>query len=399
MTLRMLWPLWVIVIVFGPLLALTIWQAVRHTGGRRRDWFRRAGIVAGVVVIGLCPAVPDRQGQTLQSNAELFFVVDRTGSMAAEDWNGGAPRLDGVRNDLVALTEAMAGARYSIIGWDSQATRQLPLTTDARAVRSWADTLRQEVSAYSAGTAVDRPLEALRDALEGAAERNPGNVRLVFFLSDGENTNGDDSAAGEMASYEELAPLVDGGAVLGYGTSEGGRMRMYDGTDATGAGTDAPFITDPTQSGSPDAISRIDETTLRTIAEQLGVEYSHRIEPSSVDSLVSGIDVQDIASDGRREVTTYTDVYWPAALVVALLLAWEAWSIGRSVPAATRGDDDGRRARARARSRERAAAQSRTGAGANGAPALPPLPGATAPLDPAGGSAQQPIGAGRGGNG
>lgn len=330
MILRMVWPVWALVIVVGPLLALCVhaWLRARRTqDGTEVAWLRRGGMVLSTLLIGLAPAVPAAT-ETVETNAEVFFVVDRTGSMAAEDYDGGRPRLDGVRHDLVALMEALPGARYSVIGFDSQAARQLPLTTDSRAVRSWAETLRQEITWYSAGSTIDRPVAALTQALEAAAERNPANVRLVFLLSDGENTDGDNSSStAQEGAYAALAPLVDGGAVLGYGTAEGGQMRSYDGTDASGPGTDAPWITDDTQPGSPPAVSRIDETNLRRVAEDLGVEYTHRIEPGPVDQLVAGIDVEEIAADGRRDIDTYRDVYWPAAALLAVLTAWEAFEL------------------------------------------------------------------------
>lgn len=348
MTLRMLWPLWALLAVFVPLLALCVWRLQASSGERRVDWIRRTAMVACVAIIGLCPAIPKTEADSLVSNAELYFVVDRTGSMAAEDYNGTEPRLYGVSHDMVALTEAMAGSRYAILSFDSQTTRQLPLTTDARAVGAWADTLHQEITAYSSGSSVDRPLQQLQEMLLAAEERNPSNIRLVFFLSDGENTNGSDSDAGDgFASFAELAPLIDGGAVLGYGTAEGGRMRSYDGTSDSGYGTDAPYITDDT---GAEAISRIDENTLRTIAEQMGIDYTHRIEPDDISSLVAGIDLEAIADDGRRDETTYSDVYWPAAAILALLLAWEAWDLSRQVPKRKRDSEvagrDQRRARA-----------------------------------------------------
>ena len=329
MILRMIWPGWALLLVFGSLLALCAWAWWRSRGDRAgADWLRRAAMVCCALVIGLGPAVPASTEQ-VATNAEVFFVVDRTGSMAAEDHADAEPRLAGVRQDVTALVEALPGARYSVISFHSQATRQLPLTGDAGAVRAWAETLVQEITRYSAGSRVDRPLEELTEALTGARERNPQNVRLVFLLSDGENTEdapatGDDAPA-EPRSFAPLAPLVDGGAVLGYGTADGGRMRSYDGTADSGPGTDAPYITDPERPGSPPAVSRIDETTLRRIADQLGVPYVHRTGLDPVDELVAGIDVEEIAADGRRTVQVHRDVGWPVALVLALLVAWEAY--------------------------------------------------------------------------
>ncbi len=294
--------------------------------GTRPAWWRRLGLVVATLAIGATPAVVASSEQ-VTTNVEAFIVVDRTGSMAAEDWNGSSPRLEGVRADVAALTEVFPGARWSIIGWDSQASRQLPLTTDARAVVTWAETLRQELTMYSAGSAIDRPAATLADALAGAAERNPANVRLVFFLSDGENTDGDASSTdASVDPYRELAGLVDGGAVLGYGTAEGGRMRTYDGT-----ARDQPWIQDRTVTPPTDAVSRIDEENLRELADVLGVTYLHRTAPGGLDVLADGVDVETIVEDGRTTVNVYRDVYWPFAWIVVALLAWEAFDQVRAL--------------------------------------------------------------------
>ena len=182
-------------------------------------------------------------------------------------------------------------------------------------------------------------------------------MRLVFLMADGENTN--EAAAEPTASFAPLADLVDGGAVLGYGTPQGGTMRTYDGTSNTGPGTDAPYIIDPA-TGEP-AVSMIDEGELRTVAADLGVEYEHRTTPDGVDHLVSGIDIQEIADDGRRDVRHYADVYWPAAALLAVLLGWEAWALSRQVPKLRREQEMADRDRERA-SRGAAAGASGTSA-------------------------------------
>lgn len=321
MTLRPLVPVWLLLLVLVPVLVLTVREAWNARGPLRRSWAVRAAVVAVVTAIGLGPSVPATTDEQLGVAVDVFFVVDRTGSMAAEDWSEERlPRLDGMRYDLPALVAAVPGARYSIIAWDSQASRQLPLTTDQRAVRTWAQTARQEITAFSSGSLVDRPLEPLRRALSGAAETNPGHVRLVFFLSDGEQTTD-----GEPASYEELADLVDGGAVLGYGTAEGGPMREYDGS--LEPDPEAPYIVD--DATGEQAVSRIDEAALQDVAAQLGIPYAHRTGPDDVAPLVEGLDPEEIAADGRRDTELWQAVTWPLAVLVVALLGVEAWTTAR----------------------------------------------------------------------
>lgn len=309
---------WLLLLVLPPLV-FALWAAVRAPQGRRLRWWTRVAAVLGLAAVGAGPSVPVPETNEQGVAVDVFFVVDRTGSMVAEDWSAESlPRWDGVRHDVPALVDVVPGARYSIISWDSTATRQLPLTTDARAVRSWAQTANQEITAFSSGSLVDRPLVALQRALVGAQERSPSHVRLVFFLSDGEQT-----APGTPASYAELAPLVDGGAVLGYGTAEGGPMRSYDG--ALEPDPDAPYILDGEGEGAPQAISVIDEEALRTVAEELGIAYVHRTGPDEVTSLVAGLDPEEIASDGRRRLTTWSLVAWPFALLLVVPLGAEVW--------------------------------------------------------------------------
>ncbi|MEK8227142.1 hypothetical protein NKG05_15310 [Oerskovia sp. M15] len=72
---------------------------------RPRDaWVRRTALVALLAVIGLGPSVPVTARDTSVANVDMFFVVDRTGSMAAEDFEGTGERLDGVRHDITSLT-------------------------------------------------------------------------------------------------------------------------------------------------------------------------------------------------------------------------------------------------------------------------------------------------------
>lgn len=358
MSLHPIWPMWVWAILALATCALWAAPLVRRLAGGPRTarpdhtartaraaraartaraacaqqagLWRRGGLALLVLVMALGPSQAFVRDESAAAGVEIFFVVDRTGSMAAEDYAGTQPRLEGVRADIDAIVEAFPGARYAVIAWDSSATQQLPLTTDARAVESWTATLRQEITAFSSGSQLDRPLAVVSATIAAAAERAPGNVRLVYFLSDGENTDGDASLADAvLGSYAGID--VDGGAVLGYGTVEGGRMRVND----PRATDDPGYIQDPAT--GEDAVSHLDEDTLRSIASQLGVPYLHRTSPGGIEAATAGVDLAALAADGRAEVTEYRPVLWPFAAAALALLAWEAWALTRALPRRTRG--------------------------------------------------------------
>ena len=330
MSLHPLLPVAVLLVVVLPLLVVTAVLAVRglragSSTGRAQAaaWTVRFFLVLVVGVMGLGPSVPRTSTDSAAAAVDVFFVVDRTGSMAAEDYDGQAKRLDGAKADILSVVDEIPGARYSIISFDSQATRQLPLTTDTRAVRSWTETTDRELTYRSRGSLVDRPLDELARALQGSVEQRPANVRLVFFLSDGENT-----AKGQRASYADLAPLVDGGAVFGYGTEEGGQMRSLD-FSGDGDIEEGDYIVDYT-TGSP-GVSKLDPAELQAVADELGVPYLHRTAPGPTTEVTAGIDPDVIATDGRRAVTSYQPLLWPFAVVLTLLLGLEVWGSGRRI--------------------------------------------------------------------
>jgi Ca-activated chloride channel family protein len=296
------------------LVAFAGWRLVASRDARERlAWVLRVAAVLLLVVVALRPVLPSDTVTRARASGglEVYIAVDTTSSMAAEDWGDASPRLDGAKGDIEAIAEELAGASFSLITFDAEAVQRVPLTSDASALASAGEVLAQEITYYSRGSSVDEPVELLAEVLTEAAEENPGQDRVLFYLGDGEQT-----AATEPGSFDTLAPLVSGGAVLGYGTAEGGRMREFTGyadPEATSA-----YIQDYSSGVPADAVSRLDESRLGTIAEQLGVPYVHRDAATPLDDVLAGFDVGDVTvgdgSEGSR-----TELYWVAAIPLGLL--------------------------------------------------------------------------------
>lgn len=311
-------PLWLMLLLLVPPIILSAVLLVTRPR-QRWDWLRRLLILVLLGAIAIRPVTPVDGEQTHRMNANVFFVVDRTGSMNAEDYHGTQPRLDGVRADMRRVMGMTKGARYSIIGFDSSATRQLPLTTDAGAAEAWIDTLTSEPTAYSKGSNVDRPLTTLMTGISDAKREDPGSTVLVYVLTDGENTDGKKSE-----SFAAAAQFIDGGAVLGYGTSTGGPMK------AQGGRTAGEYIT---EANGAKGISTIDEAQLRAIAQQLGVPYVHRTDPEAgLEETMQGIELRPVPTKRARSSRTFEDWYWIAAIPVALLLVWELGAMTFRLP-------------------------------------------------------------------
>lgn len=264
-------------------------------------------MVVTVASIGAAPSVALPQEKTVRG-ANVFFVVDTTGSMNAEDYDGKKPRLEGVRADIRQIVSRIPNARYSIVSFNSGATRELPITTDAAAVESWVQTVKPEQSSYSNGSSVYRPVEVLKRELKRSRSSHPRSVQLVYVFSDGEPRG----AKGQEKTYDQVRDLIDGGGVLGYGTAAGGPMKE------TGFSGPGKYIQDPQTRQT--AISKIDEKALKTAAGQLKVNYMHRTAPGQTIDVPNVSKMEQRTSDGREE---RSPVLWPAGIALATLVAWE----------------------------------------------------------------------------
>lgn len=327
---------WLLLGVIVVVMAAALWwsgrQALRSGAdpAETSSWLRRAALAVVTALVLAGPSVPSTQSAPV-SNVEIYFVVDRTGSMAAEDWAGGpsaggATRLEGVKSDLAAIVDANPEARFSIIALDSSAARELPLTSDTTAVRSWIDSLQQEVTDRSSGSSMERALPLLHEVLAAAAKNDPQDVRVVFLLSDGEATDDGAGAADAQAAgvtWQGVGELVDAGAVVGYGTAQGAGMREFDGSAPSATDPDAPYIKDPDSGG--DAVSVPDTEALAAVAQALGVPYVQRTGGGDdvPASDFAELSVEAVLSDGRRRLNDQRYLVWPLGLVAAGLFIWE----------------------------------------------------------------------------
>ena len=308
-------PVWLLAVVTVALVAFALWRLVVSPGARvRLAWAMRAAAVLLLAAVAAQPVIPAEPAERAVSEGglEVYIVVDTTSSMAAEDWAGGAPRLDGVKADIRDIAQRLNGAAFSLVTFDGAVVQRVPLTTDATALVSAGDVLTQEITAYSRGSSVDEAVPELADLLGTSANENPRQRRVLFYLGDGEQTSG-----AQPGSFESLAPLLAGGAVLGYGSAQGGPMREFDG-GYLDPSADVRYIQDYSSGAPVDAVSRIDESQLEEIAQQLGVGYTHRTAGQSLDPVLAGFDVGDVTTtDGARGVRT--ELYWIPAIPLGLI--------------------------------------------------------------------------------
>ena len=317
-----------LLILIALVAAAFVFLSARRSVRRRvSDVIRRSFIVVTVVIMGAGPSIPG-QAVEVASTLEVYFVIDRTGSMAAEDWDGVKPRIEGVRNDVGTLMGVLTGSRFSILSWDSKVHTDMPLTTDASAVNAYMESFNRELSASSQGSSINRPAKELLTLLKKNKERHPQNIRAVFIFSDGETSNQDhwsSAPSGDPSDWDAVKEYIDGGLVLGYGTEKGGPMKVLRlGDSGSQSGGEPEYIHDSSQPDNPIAISKIDEAALADVASRVGVDYVHSPDKSAIESHArSVLDKASTLAESRNLKDTYRYIIWPFALLLGGLLAWE----------------------------------------------------------------------------
>ncbi|MEV8144541.1 VWA domain-containing protein [Specibacter sp. NPDC078709] len=318
MTLLPILPLWLYLSIAVLLLAGAVTLLIK--GATAARW-RFAALVVLVLVAGARPGLVGASAPVANTELNVYFVVDVTPSVAAEDYNGTSQRLEGMKSDIAALATELAGARFSLISFDSTAKVTLPLTTDATALQTMTEVLTPKSAFISKGSSISVANQLLGQRLAAAAESHPERPRLVFYLGDGEQT-----ADAAPEPFKDNTELIDGGAVLGYGTASGGKMREYSfSSDSPG-----PYILDKAAQYKP-AISSIDEKALADIAAELNVPYVHREQPGNIAAALgkSAPKVSSSAVDGMdsRSGAGRIELYWLFALAAFGVAGWELLSL------------------------------------------------------------------------
>lgn len=285
---------------------------------RKRSKRRWGMAVIAILIVGACatPGLPGAQVASASRDLDIYFVLDLSPSAGAQDFNGTETRFSGMEADVNAIAAHFAGASYSLITFGASARVVLPLSQDAGSLKTATKYLRPESPLSSVGSSISIARDVLAQRLTAAQKLRSTRPRLVFYLGDGEQT-----AAEKPGSFKQALEIVNGGAVLGYGTSQGGKMRTYEyGLDNPGE-----FIVDPNSPERAPAISRIDETNLRAIAQQLDVPYLHRTAPAEIEGVLKDVDRE--ASSQAAQIqegingTGRHELYWiPAVAALAVLI-------------------------------------------------------------------------------
>lgn len=297
-------------LVFAAMFGLTSYFVINNKLNTKEKIFtliRLTAIYVLTLVIGMRPVIMETQYEFATKNLDVLFVVDNTISMWARDYSGRKERMEGVVKDAEYIINELAGSNFGLVTFDDTAHVLSPFTQDMQYIRDLFDTFETPDSYYAQGSDMSIPYHDI-DALLRSSARKENRKTIVFFISDGEITNGS-----ELADYSGLAQYIDSGAVLGYGTAEGGKMK-----DSA-----SRYLYDYTL--RKDAVSKIDEENLQKIADELELTY---INMNSGNAGLQGV-VEIIKESSKTVIESGTgaevqrDLYFYFAIPLAILVFYE----------------------------------------------------------------------------
>jgi len=287
----------------GLILALTIYHGLSRSGfiNKVLTIIRYTLICILAALIGLRVQIADESFKIQVKNTDVLFVVDSTLSMWASDYSG-EPRMTGVKKDCKTIMTQLAGANFGLVKFANHSQILAPFTQDADAVDDAMALIDMPSEYYANGSSLNTPYEDMKKLLESSSKKE-GRQTVVFFISDGEITNNS-----TLQSYSELSSMVDGGAVLGYGTAEGATIK-------------GAYIYDYQNGGQ--AKPKIDEINLQHIANDLKIDYIHCEKKTSFISLTQKIIRNSGVTTTETNGVVYEDISWMFAIPLTLLLGWE----------------------------------------------------------------------------
>ena len=281
------------------------WLEILQTG------LRTALLLLLIFLMSLRPMRGRMNTEVVLKNMDVLFVVDTTISMWAEDYGtDGRMRISAVREDINRMMEGLPGCNFALVTFDNRGRVLSPFTQDTATIR---DALLVAVAPdrnYASGSAFDAPYEAMEELLISSSQKENRKTWL-FFISDGER-----SSPEETPAFGELLKYVDGGAVLCYGTEEGGPMWPQPGY-AGWTDEETNYILDPA-TGQP-AVSRADPAHLGEIAAQLGIGMEQMRVASDVDRLVAAVNEAAVDVPATVNEVQYEETY-QRYVIPALLL-------------------------------------------------------------------------------
>ena len=260
--------------------------------------------LAGVLMIValMRPQVGTKVETVKQTGIDVFFLLDVSNSMAAEDLK--PSRLEKAKNDIEILLKKMSGDRIGMVVFAGQSYLQFPLTLDHSIGRLILGTI-DITTVPQQGTDI---AGAMKMATEGfGSSRNAGKAVVIF--SDGEDHERGAEEAVQTAAGEGIRVFT-----VAVGSPAGAKIPIYAGDVVAGYKTD---------NEGNEVVTKVNEEKLKKLASLGGGQFFRSDDNSEyLVKLYDDISNIEKSEFGAFKVVEYDEVFhWFLVPAVLLLLA------------------------------------------------------------------------------
>ena len=239
--------------------------------------------------------------ETVRSQGvDIVFAVDVSKSMLAEDI---APnRLEKSKQLVREIINSLASDRVGIIAYAGKAFPQLPITTDYASAKMFLQNMNTDMLS-SQGTAIHEAIQLAKTYYDDEEQTN----RILIIISDGEDHEGDAVDIAEEAMEQGIRILT-----VGVGDVKGGPIPIK---------RNGIVLNYKKDNRGETVITRLDETTLKEIAEETDGIYVNGSNTAEVVDAIKGIlDRMDKKEFESKQIADFKDQFqWFLGLGILLL--------------------------------------------------------------------------------
>lgn len=291
-----------------------------------KNIINRVLIVLLILLLSQRPMLKNQEDITFNLDLDILFVIDNTVSMNAIDVNN-QTRLEAVKNDCLNIMNRFSGANFAIITYGNIGEVRYPFTDDMGIIRDVIKRLKIIDPAFADGSVLDLPYDFMKMLLESSSTKDK-HKRIVFFMGDGELTE-EDAGNTRIDKYTNIQQMINSGAVLGYGTTQGGKVKIDESVSLKAVTDGKGFLIDSSTNPPTTAISRINENNLKVLASKLGLNYYHMTDFSVLNEKLDDIKTEALQDEESKQRLN-KDIYYYFSGILVLLLLFELFYYRRN---------------------------------------------------------------------
>lgn len=264
-------------------------------------------VAVGALIVALCrPQTTDSSRTSRIIGTDIVLAVDISGSMTATDFSPN--RFEAAKKTAVQFVNNRKSDNIGLVAFAGESLSLMPLTTDRAALINAVQNL--SMGALDDGTAIGDGLSSAINRIASGTAKS----KSIILLTDGTNNAGD------------VPPLTAAAIARQKG------IRVY----TVGVGTNGTVrITDPYGFSATTLETKIDEESLKAIAQATGGKYFRARDEKMLERVFEEIDSLEKSELDVSQYTQTDECYMPwvwIAMGAWVLMLTLRYTVCRRIP-------------------------------------------------------------------